>query len=144
MEKQKFMSSRKWTTIQEMWDCMLHEGLALGRFEQCLKKRPPTEWRGITDRSEVGPATLIWQGKLGFGVTMHGADCRHDTASAVPVLLLKADKRWANIKASYMLPVHQLLQAVSREKDGFRAGDADALSVFLGRIESLLSTAGAP
>jgi len=128
-----------WLTIQEMWNQMLREGLALGRFEQCLKKRTPAEWREIADRGRVGPGTLIWQGKLGFGVTMREADCRSDAASAVSVLLLKAEKRQANIRPSYMLSLHQLLQAVRLEENGFRAEDAEVLGFFVEHVESLLS-----
>ena len=132
---------REWTKIQEMWDHMLAEGLALGRFEACLMKRTPTEWRQIADRDRVRPGTLIWQGKLGFGVTMHEVDCCSEDAPAEPVLFLKAEKRKANIQPYLMLPVHQLIRAINSEKDGFGDEDAEALSLFIDQVELLLSTA---
>ena len=121
-----------------MWNQLLCEGLALGRFEQLLGKRTATEWRELTERATVEPGTLLWQGKLSFGVTICEADCCSNTASAIPVLLLKAEKRQTNIKPSYMLPVQQLLQAVLREEKEFRAEEAKALSVFVEKLESLL------
>jgi len=135
----KGRSVSEWTSIQEAWDCMLHEGLVLGTFEQCLEKRTASEWRDITERTEIGPATLIWQGKLGFGVTTRGSDCGCEAASAVPVLFLKAQKRQAQIKPSYMLPVRHLVQTIIRMEDTLDAEDAAALDRFVGHLESLLS-----
>ena len=131
-----------WRTMQDKWNQMLSEGLALRRFELCLKKRTAIEWRELTERVVVGPGTLLWQGTLGFGVTIQKADCCSDVASAVPVLLLKAEKREAKIQPSFMLPARQLLQAVTREEEGFHPEEAEALNVFVEQLESLLSVGG--
>ncbi len=116
----------------------MSEGLALGRFEHVLKEHSPAKWREHIHHNSIKAGTLVWQGKLGFGVTMEKADCKVDATSAIPVLLLKAGKRQANINASYLLPVHLLLQILTETEASFSPDDSETLGRFVEQLESLV------
>lgn len=131
-----------WTEVQERWDKMLREGIALGRFEECLAKRSATEWRDVTERGPIAAGSLVWQGRLGFGVTTCDTDSRHKSAAAVPVLLLRAGKPEANIKPCFMLPAQRLIEAVQQEIEMLSKADASALRAFVAELEGLLATPG--
>jgi len=130
---------RSWRDISCLWNRMLGEGRALARFEQILAEQSLQNWRSSVEATEIQSGTLLWQGRLGFGVTKQDADCRSDNAPGVPTLLLRTEQREANIKPSYMLPVRQLLRTVSPDGRRFTDCDAQSLDAFLGQIEDLMS-----
>jgi len=128
-----------WAEVQDRWDRMLREGIALGRFEECLAERSAAEWRDVTERGPVAAGSLVWQGRLGFGVTTCGTDSRDKSAAAISVLLLRAGKPEANIKPYFMLPVQQLIEAFQQDNDALAEADASALRVFVAEMEGLLA-----
>jgi len=130
---------KTWGDLSTQWNRLLGEGLALARFEQVLAQRTLQEWRETIEARELDVGTLLWQPReIGFAVTTKRADCRSDKAAAVPVLLLRAEKREANIQPSYMLPVRQLLRSVSAEGQWVTSHEVEMLTRFVDQIEQLL------
>jgi len=133
------LGSGEWDRTVTRWDAMLREGRALWRMEHLLGKSID-EWRESVEWEELPAGTLLWQGKLGFGVlTTHVV--RKAQSSGVPVLMLRATKSERSISPDYVMPARCLLQALSRDARGLPLEDVTALASFVAELEETLGRA---
>jgi len=129
-------AGRHWNDITVLWNRMLGEGRALAKFETVLADRSVTDWRSVIEVNEVKAGTLLWQGRLGFCVVKEYVDCKIDTG-AIPVLLLRAERREANIMSSLILPAKTLLDAIAPKDVRLTGRDAELLTEFMRQVEGL-------
>lgn len=107
------------------WEQVVHEGMALRAFEERLRGDAAGAWRDRVRDRTVPARSLVWQGRLGFGVSGNSAACTRDCSQMIPVLLFRAQKPEARIQANFVMPFRSLVDAAIPSAAGESAGQAE-------------------
>lgn len=113
-------SGSTWIEIQDEWESLVNEALALRRLEEVVALRPLSDWRERMGDRDINEGALLWQGpKMGFGVLETSIRRGTMRDKSVSVRLLRHERPETKIMPSYLVPLDGIASILNGEVEPY-------------------------